>query len=241
MRFFIGLHQRSDAKHFSCCFISVNRLRGRKSDFEVGEWIMDSGAFTEVTKHGTFRTSVAEYASEIKRWSRCGKLLAAVSQDFLCNKETLAKTGLTVKDHQQITVTRYRELLEQKTGTYIMPVLQGNTPEEYAQHVALYGGLLGRNAWVGVGSIVRISSEPTKVEDILRAILKRRPDLRLHGFGLKYNAFHGSQVADMLFSSDSCAWSMAARREGRNQNDWREAEGYRKKVVHLVRGQGLAQ
>lgn len=37
MQFFVGLHQPSDARRFSASFISVNRLRGRKSDFEVGD------------------------------------------------------------------------------------------------------------------------------------------------------------------------------------------------------------
>jgi hypothetical protein len=41
MRFFCGLHQPNDARHFDAAFISVNRLRGRKSPFLVGDWILD--------------------------------------------------------------------------------------------------------------------------------------------------------------------------------------------------------
>ena len=52
MRFFIGLHQPSDAKHFGMAFISVNRIKNRKSPFEVGDWIMDSGAFSTILAHG---------------------------------------------------------------------------------------------------------------------------------------------------------------------------------------------
>ena len=70
MRFFTGLHQPSDAKHFDSAFISVNRLRKRKGPFEVGDWIMDSGAFTEISTHGHYRHNVDEYASEIRRWAR---------------------------------------------------------------------------------------------------------------------------------------------------------------------------
>lgn len=51
MRFFVGLHQPSDAQHFDAVFVSVNRLRNRKSDFRVRDWIMDSGAFTTIAKH----------------------------------------------------------------------------------------------------------------------------------------------------------------------------------------------
>jgi hypothetical protein len=78
MRFFIGLHQPSDAQHFDAAFVSVNRLRNRKGPFKVGgDWIMDSGAFTEISQFGEWRTPVEDYAIQIKRWSTNGNLLAA--------------------------------------------------------------------------------------------------------------------------------------------------------------------
>lgn len=99
MRFFVGLHQPSDSKHFECCFVSVVRLRRRKSNFKVNDWIMDSG-----------------------------------------------------------------------------------------------------------------------------------PDLRLHGFGLKTTALANATIRDSFETADSMAWSFAARREGRNANDWTEAEAFHKVV-----------
>jgi hypothetical protein len=65
-------------------------------------------------------------------------------------------------------------------------------------------------------------SEPA-VGAVLRAIKQVRPDLRLHGFGVKTTALRDRSVRDMLVSSDSMAWSFAARRGGRDANDWREA------------------
>ena len=35
--------------------VSVNTLRKRKSDFLVEDWILDSGAFTEISKYGYYR------------------------------------------------------------------------------------------------------------------------------------------------------------------------------------------
>jgi len=70
LKFFVGLHQPGDSQHFSRAFISVNRLRTRiKTPIAAQEWIMDSGAFTEVSTYGGYRTSVEEYADEINRWS----------------------------------------------------------------------------------------------------------------------------------------------------------------------------
>jgi hypothetical protein len=45
--------------------ISINRLRNRKSGFEVNEWICDSGAFTELSRFGHYRHSVQSYAEDI--------------------------------------------------------------------------------------------------------------------------------------------------------------------------------
>jgi len=223
MKFFIGLHQPSDAKHFEACFVSVNRLRDRKSDFPVTDWIMDSGAFSAIFTHGGYQHPVEEYAAHIRRWKTCGNLLAAVAQDYMCEPSMLRKTGLTVKDHQRLTIERYDALMHCDTGVYIMPVLQGYDPEEYVDHIRQYGKRLKSGAWVGVGSICKRNGSPCLVLDVLVAIKMERPDLKLHGFGLKTTALANGTIRACLETADSMAWSFTARRAGRNANDWREA------------------
>jgi len=223
VRFFTGLHQPSDARHFDAAFISVNRLRTRKAPLQVGDWIMDSGAFTEISTHGRYRHDVAEYAAQIRRWAANGNLLAAVSQDWMCEPFIVAKTGLTVERHQQLTIERYDALLAEQTGVYIMPVLQGFEPSDYVRHLAMYGERLGGGQWVGVGSVCKRNGDPNQVAAVLLAIKCVRPDLRLHGFGLKTTALAHPLVRSLLETADSMAWSFHARRNGRNANDWREA------------------
>jgi hypothetical protein len=225
VRFFCGLHQPSDAKHFDAAFVSVNRLRKRKGPFQVGDWIMDSGAFTEISTHGHYRTSVAEYAAEIRRWAWNGRLLAAVSQDWMCEPWIVQKTGLSVREHQRLTIERYDALLAEDTdGIYIMPVLQGYAPADYVRHIEMYGDRLARGAWVGVGSICKRNASPRAVEAVLLAIQAVRSDLQLHGFGLKATALRSALIFDLLATADSMAWSFQARMQGRNGNDWREAK-----------------
>lgn len=226
MRFFTGLHQPSDAKHFDAAFVSVNRLRNRKSYFQVSDWIMDSGAFTEVSTHGGYRHSVEDYANEIVRWKDCGNLLAAVAQDYMCESFILAKTGMAVADHQRLTVERYDALLACDTGVYILPVLQGYNPEDYVQHIRMYGNRLKFGMWVGVGSICKRNGDIKAIEEVLLAIHHERPDLKLHGFGLKTTALSSGLVQELLHTADSMAWSFAARMGGRNGNDWREAKAW---------------
>ncbi|MQG77194.1 MAG: hypothetical protein FI703_07715 [SAR202 cluster bacterium] len=96
---------------------------------------------------------IDQYASEINRWSKCGNLQAAVSQDYMCEQFILEITGLTVDDHQRLTIERYDALMATNPSVYILPVLQGFKPEEYQSHIQQYGERLALGAWVGVGSV----------------------------------------------------------------------------------------
>jgi hypothetical protein len=289
LTFYPGLHQPADCKNLPKAFVSVNRLKTRKSDFVVGDWIMDSGAFTELNGHGQFRTTPGEYADMIVRWSRCGNLIAACTQDYMCEpfmfagqektpeeieewKEELLFEGanpiwfelypwefeegpekIGVADHQWLTVYRYKWLLEElaarKCDTYVMPVLQGYLPDEYVNCIDLYEkeGLLPHGSYVGVGSVCKRNVNPETVVTVLSAIKRRRPDLQLHGFGIKITALSDPKVRALLHSADSMAWSVDARhtrnrirknggdwRAAPSPNDWRVAKAYADRVDRII-------
>lgn len=155
----------------------------------------------------------------------------------MCEPFMLERTGLTVEAHQRLTVERYDALMEENTGVYVLPVLQGYRPDEYLTHLAQYGARLTRGAWVGVGSICKRNGNPGAIRDVLYTIARARPDLRLHGFGVKRTALSSAIVRDMLYSADSMAWSFAARKArragdlSRDANDWREGAQYARKVA----------
>jgi len=214
--------------------ISVNRLQKRKSDFEVNEWVLDSGAFTEISRHGKYRTSVQEYANQIKRWKKCGRLMGAVSRDWMCEPHILEKTGMTVTDHQSLTIEQYDNLLSYQTGVHILPVLQGYRASEYVAHMHQYGDRLTKGMWVGVGSVCKRNSKPKEIEEIVKAIKTVRPDLRLHLFGVKVTALRSEVVRDLAYSSDSMAWSFSARRQGKDPNDYREAQRFTQRVEEMM-------
>jgi hypothetical protein len=227
MKFYVGLHQPSDAKRFDLAFVSVNRIRGRRKPLGAGAWIMDSGAFTEIATHGFYRSTVEEYAAEINRWADDPTLVAAVAQDYMCEPFIIAKTGLSVEEHQRLTIDRYDALVKLvDPRVYVMPVLQGYTVADYLRHLEMYGDRLKHGAYVGVGSICKRNTDIGQIEEILTAIKRARPDLLLHGFGLKTTALSSWVVQNCLHSADSMAWSFAARRQGRNANDWREARDF---------------
>jgi len=152
-------------------------------------------------------------------------LRAAVSQDWMCEPWILERTTRTIAEHQRLTIERYDDLAR-SAHVYIMPVLQGYAPADYLSHLDQYGDRLAHGAWVGVGSVCKRNRYPSQIEDVLVSISRKRPDLRLHGFGLKSTALASGLVQDVLHSCDSMAWSYAARRQGCNANSWHEAAAW---------------
>lgn len=231
--FFIGLHHPSTAWPFKQCMISINSLTNRLSDFRVNDWILDSGAFSQISRHGRFVIELADYLRAIERWSECGKLLAASCQDWMCEPFILNKTGLTIGEHQDKTIQSYLWLKE-RSPVYILPVLQGFDPADYVRHLHSYATFLEPGAWVGVGSVCKRNSNPDAIEDVLLAIKAVRSDLKLHGFGLKITALERPTIRALLHSSDSMAWSLHDRKNGGNGHDPRIALSYCAKVQELI-------
>lgn len=252
MIFFLGLHQPSDARRFRFVCISFNRLRKRQKKFRRKVLVLvDSGAFTILDKHGFYPDShsVKEYAHWLWRAHTEGlvTILAAVAQDYMCEERIRAKTGLSILDHQRLTIKRYDALVEELRVMFkgdipfhVMPVLQGQSEADYVHHIAMYGERLTPGMWVGVGSVCKRQGNPLVVAGILRAIKAARPDLLLHGFGVKLTALRNLIVRRLLATADSLAWSFGARKrkragqQTRGGNDWREALKFRRQV-HRIR------
>jgi hypothetical protein len=124
------------------------------------------------------------------------------------------------------TFLKSKVQLAEAFGFDILPVLQGYAPDDYVRHIRQYGDRLSQGMWVGVGSVCKRNGDPRAIAAVLLAIKRERPDLNLHGFGLKTTALSSPLVTSMLETADSMAWSFAARKQGRNANDWREAKNW---------------
>jgi hypothetical protein len=120
-------------------------------------------------------------------------------------------TGGTVAEHQDRTVGNLLEL-RAELGSLVIPVLQGQTIEDYLSHVDQYrtaGVELTAERLVGVGSVCRRQATG-EIEDVLTAIADVLPGVPLHGFGVKTLGLR--RYGHLLASSDSSAWSYNARR-----------------------------
>jgi hypothetical protein len=216
MRFYLGTHEPTWLNHSHVpLFVSAVRLRERckvKLPKARVPWALDSGGFSVLNKWGHYPTTNAEYAAEVRRWSeRIGNMDWAAVQDWMCEPVVLAKTGLTVADHQRLTVESYAELKRLAPDLPWLPVLQGYTRDEYFRCLEMYeraGFDLRRTLSVGIGSVCR-RQDTAEAEAIVRELAGL--GLLVHGFGFKTEGVE--RCKDVLASADSLAWSDGARRD----------------------------
>lgn len=215
MRFYLGTHRPhwlwTDG--MPDLFVSHRTLSARrKFRPALTDWALDSGGFTELSLHGQWLTTRDAYVSAARRYrSEIGRMQWAAPQDWMCEPWIIAKTGLTVVDHQRRTVESVMGLRQQAPDVPWIPVLQGWRINDYARHVAMYGDAgidLTTEPVVGLGSVCRRQAT-TEIGEIVEML--EATGLRLHGFGVKKA---GVETYGMLLNSaDSLAWSYAGRRE----------------------------
>lgn len=210
-------------------FVSMSTIADRRDPWFRGPWALDSGGFTELQRHGEWRDHPQTYGARVARLIAAGLRPDFVApQDWMCepivreggtapNGWHFAGTGLTVRDHQELTVDNLLYLREEFDGAGIpwMPVLQGWTLTEYLDCIDLYeaaGINLADEHRVGLGSVCRRQAT-AEIGAIVAAVTARVPGIRLHGFGVKKAGIE--RYGHMLASADSMAWSYAARQEGR--------------------------
>jgi hypothetical protein len=214
LTFYLGAHQ----PHWLWVagfplFVSHRQLARRKSLRPAScRWALDSGGFTELSMHGRWVTPAAAYAEAAAGYAgHVGGLDFAAPQDWMCEPQIIARTGLSVREHQERTVANYLELRALAPDLPFIPVVQGWQLTDYLYCLSLYqsaGVDLTALPRVGLGSVCRRQS--TAEIAVIAGTLARR-GLRMHGFGVKTGGLHlyGSRLA----SADSMAWSYAARRE----------------------------
>lgn len=230
MTFYLGTHQphwlglppRDRAGQPVPLFVSHRRLAGRTTLPRARTpWALDSGGFSELSLYGEWRTTPEEYVAAVRRYDReIGHLEWAAMQDWMVEDFMLAKTGLTVEQHQQLTVANYPHLWnlwwdgeDIEPGPEfcpIAPVVQGRTVRDYLRCADMYeqaGVRLADHPVVGVGSVCRRQAT-SEIVDIMAALSEL--GLNLHGFGVKRTGL--AQCGHYLASADSMAWSYDGRR-----------------------------
>lgn len=215
--------------------LSANRIRRRKKEILTdGKWMLDSGAFTQISRFGKFLISEDEYVDIIKRHED-KNLVCAATQDYMCEPDILKKTGKTIRQHIRMTVQRYFNILKKmrKAGcrTMLLPVLQGIDAEDYMECLALYeegwwklqnqlgflyrfgGEEFARPHRIGIGSMCKRNGNPGEVEAILDKMEYDLANFHVHLFGFKTTGLNIKwEIASRIHSADSFAYSMRSRK-----------------------------
>ncbi len=179
-----------------------------------GPVAVDSGGFTELSREGGWHNGATprQYVDRINRYAAEIGIDWAAPQDWMCEPDMLARTGLTVTEHQRRTVGNYLDLKAADDTAPIIPVIQGWSLADYDRCVVMYeqaGVDLTVLPVVGIGSVCR--RQATREAAALVYCLTQITGLRLHGFGFKVDGLR--EVAHLFVSADSMAWSAAGRRE----------------------------
>jgi hypothetical protein len=161
--YFTGTDRFNRAHKLSGAMLSAYALRGRKDPLSVRRWMLDSGAFTQVTKFGDFIQTPEEYVRLAVRFQDQGDLACIATQDYMCEPSVIAELQsqgrqASVRIHQRKTVERYIQIMDEaeKQGLKVpvMPVLQGWEVDDYQDHLIMYSRMLSdlkyqrcRNLW----------------------------------------------------------------------------------------------
>lgn len=213
LKFYLGTHLTEWLTMPSApapLFISAIRLRSRPVKHSVVSWALDSGGFSEIAAHGRWLTSPEDYVDDVRRWrDELDGMQWAAIQDWMCEPQMIAKTGLTIREHQRRTVDSYHRLTALAPELPWVPVLQGWERDDYLDCWRLYeddGISLAERFLVGLGSVCR--RQGTDDAEAIVADLARH-GLRLHLFGFKTRGLKA--CAHLAESADSMAWSYRAR------------------------------
>lgn len=212
MDFWLGTHETSWlAKAGVPLFISHRRLAKRKRmPVAIAPWALDSGGFSELSLFGEWRTTEAGYVAAVRRYrDEIGMLAWAAPMDWMCEPFMVAKTGLSVEEHQRRTVSNFVSLTAAAPDLPFVPVLQGWTLDDYLRCIGMYaeaGVDLSALPLVGIGSVCR-RQHTGEVDHIVSTIAGL--GIRLHGFGVKVSGLN--TYGGYLASADSLAWSFRAR------------------------------
>ncbi len=213
MRFYLGTHRPNWLGKTDVDLFVSNRTLKDRHNFPraLGQWALDSGGFSELSMFGRWETSPEQYVTDVRVYrDEIGGLQWAAPQDWMCEPQMVAKTALSVIQHQERTVANFVHLRSIAPDLPFIPVLQGWTLSDYEWCMELYTRA-GVNLWkeplIGLGSVCR--RQATGEIDVIVERLGNY-GLNLHGFGVKFAGLR--LYGGIMRSSDSMAWSFRARR-----------------------------
>ena len=201
-QFFYGSSWHWHIEHLPRVMLSFNFTRTLKKPWKIDiPFMLDSGAYSVILKHGKYPYSAEDYASNIEAW----KPDIAWTMDCPC-EPSVRKAGNYNPREAQVQTNNNSRLLEHLTDFPISHVVQGWTLDDYLSNLDLIKseGLLTER--LAIGSVCR-RGKTQEVSRIIREIRRNVPGwVKLHGFGIKTDVLKTHSKHD-LYSADSMSWA----------------------------------
>lgn len=179
---------------------------------------LDSAGFVAAVQYGDYRWTIEEYLDLVQSWPWAWYS----SPDYCCEPQVAGDRPLRVLRLAATAsmLSRCRRQAAERGLPPPMPVLQGWTPDEYAQ-CAHWFAMREWPSLVGVGSVCRREVRGENgIEAVLRVVDEvLPPHVRVHLFGVKSEALAILGNHPRLASVDSMAWDAGARHERRTGRD----------------------
>ena len=186
--------------------LSYNMLRKLKAAWNIDiPFMMDSGAFAVIQKHGKYPYSPEAYALGIEKWHPD----IAWTMDYPCEPSVQKKGHYGPVSAQEMTINNQIRLLDLNANTQM--VVQGWTVSDYLENLDRIKdqGLLTEH--LGIGSVCR-RGQNREIARIIRAIHNNVPSwVKLHGFGIKVSVLRDTDARFYLHSADSQSWGYEMR------------------------------
>jgi hypothetical protein len=114
-------------------------MRRKTLPVAICDWALDSAGFSELSQFGRWTIGHDEYVAHVRNVvSDVGRLQWAACQDWMCEPQVIAKTGLSIPIHQERTIDSYIALMTTAPEIPWAPVLQGYGLNDYKRHVDAY-------------------------------------------------------------------------------------------------------
>jgi hypothetical protein len=208
--FYPGHDRPRGASALDRMMIAAHNVTAGLAGYEPGAWMLDSGGFTIVTRHGEYDTDPGGYVRFVSDLAeRFDGLVCAFQQDYPATEAVAEAT--TGPEHYApghvlegtlagcAMKTRSRWLhtadasAEQDCPVPIVPVLQGEGIGDYVEHLALIrhtlqsrgasGSVAGTPPRIGIGALKGRS--PAFVRELMLALDQER---RRHGRSYRFHA-----------------------------------------------------
>jgi hypothetical protein len=175
---------------------------------------LDSAGFVAMEKYGWFPWTPEAYIFGLCAaypWTRFSAL-------DCCVEEEVAGSRFMVEERVSKTIalnyTCQRLADEAGIGDRLMPIIQGDTVDDYLRCFEAIEPLAMRHGLIGVGSMCRRKvGGPLGIVEIVDALDRRLPkEVKLHLFGLKSDGGEAvTTLGDRVYSIDSQAYGFRAR------------------------------